>query len=32
MRSAQATNFLKQNGLDTSNGGSWYSVDKLIQK
>jgi phage shock protein E len=32
MRSAQATNFLKQNGLDASNGGSWYSVDKLIQK
>lgn len=30
MRSAQATNYLKQNGVNAINGGSWYSVDKLV--
>jgi rhodanese-related sulfurtransferase len=32
MRSAQATNFLNQNGVTAINGGSWYSVEKLTQK
>jgi rhodanese-related sulfurtransferase len=32
IRSAQATNFLNQNGVTAVNGGSWYSVEKLIQK
>lgn len=31
MRSAQATNFLNQNGVKAINGGSWYAVDKLMQ-
>jgi phage shock protein E len=30
MRSAQATNFLKQNGVTAYNGGSWHSVNRLI--
>ena len=28
-RSQQATNFLKQNGIDCINGGSWLSVNNL---
>jgi rhodanese-related sulfurtransferase len=32
MRSAQATNYLNQNGVTAINGGSWYSVEKLTQK
>ncbi|MDZ4668905.1 MAG: rhodanese-like domain-containing protein [bacterium] len=32
MRSAQATNFLKQNGLEAINGGSWHSVNNLMKK
>jgi len=31
MRSSQATNYLKQNGLQAFNGGSWYSLKSLIQ-
>jgi phage shock protein E len=31
MRSAQATNFLNQNGVKAINGGSWYAVDKLSE-
>lgn len=31
MRSAQATNFLTQNGVQAINGGSWHTVDNLIQ-
>lgn len=31
MRSSQATNFLKQNGIDATNGGSWYAVDRLME-
>lgn len=31
MRSSQATNYLKQNGLQAYNGGSWYSLKSLTQ-
>lgn len=31
MRSSQATNYLKQNGLQAFNGGSWYSLKSLTQ-
>jgi len=29
-RSQQATDFLKQNGIDTINGGPWENVDQYI--
>lgn len=29
-RSQQATNFLKQNGVDTINGGPWQNVDQHV--
>ncbi len=29
-RSGQATNFLKQNGVDVINGGPWQNVDQHI--
>lgn len=32
MRSSQATNFLKQNGVDAINGGSWNQVRSLLNK
>ncbi len=32
MRSAQATSILKSNGIKAYNGGSWYSVQKLMEK
>ncbi|MDP3929384.1 MAG: rhodanese-like domain-containing protein [Sediminibacterium sp.] len=31
MRSSQATNYLKQNGLSAFNGGSWHSIKNLVQ-
>lgn len=31
MRSSQATNYLKQNGLQAFNGGSWHSLKSLTQ-
>ncbi len=31
-RSAQATQFLKQNGVDVINGGPWQNVDKFLEK
>jgi len=29
-RSGQATNFLKQNGVDVINGGPWQNVDQYL--
>ncbi|UAM97327.1 rhodanese-like domain-containing protein [Polaribacter litorisediminis] len=31
-RSGQATQFLKQNGIDAINGGPWQNVDQYIDK
>jgi len=31
-RSGQATQFLKQNGVDVINGGPWQNVDQYIKK
>jgi phage shock protein E len=31
-RSGQATQFLKQNGVDVINGGPWQNVDQYIEK
>lgn len=31
MRSSQATNYLKQQGIEAYNGGSWHSVQRLIK-
>ncbi len=30
MRSSQATSYLKSQGLEAYNGGSWYKVNKLV--
>lgn len=30
-RSGQATSFLKQNGIDAINGGSWQNVAKFVK-
>ncbi len=32
MRSSQATSILKSNGITAYNGGSWYSVQKMMLK
>jgi rhodanese-related sulfurtransferase len=31
-RSGQATQFLKQNGVDVINGGPWQNVDQYLEK
>lgn len=31
-RSGQATQFLKQNGVDVINGGPWQNVDQFVKK
>lgn len=30
MRSSQATSYLKSQGVEAYNGGSWYNVNKLV--
>ena len=32
VRSGQATDFLKSNGVDIINGGSWQNVDQYVHK
>jgi rhodanese-related sulfurtransferase len=30
MRSSQATSYLKAQGIEAYNGGSWYNINKLV--